>query len=149
MQCRKRARGRHVSRWLLAMFFSLGASGAASAADRWEALSFAPGWTNYENGYRAVSAAVSDGTVTVTGLAMKVGGGSWGHIATLPPGMRPPAVMTFNVNTHDRISRVDVRPDGQIVFNEGQTSYGWVSLDGISFPLGPVGRIDVGAGYAD
>jgi hypothetical protein len=63
--------------------------------------------------------------------------------------MRPPAVMTFNVNTHDRTSRVDVRPDGQIVFNEGQTSYGWVSLDGISFPLGPVGRIDVGAGYAD
>lgn len=107
-------------------------SQSARAADKWANLTFAAGWKNYAASYRAVSAVKSGNTVTVSGLAARTSG-KWGHIATLPAGMRPKKRMIFNVNTHDRNARVDVWPNGQIHFVVGQRGFNWVSLDGISF----------------
>ena len=126
----------------------------ASAAEKWATPGFAAGWKNYANGYRPLSAVKSGDVVTVSGLVAR-SGGQWGHIATLPADMRPRKRLIFNVNTHDRTSRVDVLTNGQIHFITGQTGYNWVSLDGISFvtgktyplPLTP-GWQNYGGGYA-
>lgn len=108
---------------------------SANAADKWVTLGFASGWNNYGHSFRPVSAVKSGNVVTVSGLAARAGG-KWGHIATLPPDMRPKKRLIFNVNTHERTARVDVLPSGQIHFVTGQTAHNWVSLDGISFVTG-------------
>ncbi|MEX2451210.1 MAG: hypothetical protein WD407_10175 [Rhodospirillales bacterium] len=118
---------------ILLSFFVLS---PARAADQWVAPSFAPGWQNYDNGYRPVSALKSGTVVTLSGLARRAQGAKeWVPIATLPAGLRPARRMIFNVNTHDRTARVDVLPNGQILYVTGNTGYGWVSLDGISYSL--------------
>lgn len=143
-------------RILSALVFAIliAVSQTASAADKWANLTFASGWKNYANGYRAVSAVKSGNRVTVSGLAARTSG-KWGHIATLPGGMRPTKRLIFNVNTHDRTARVDVLPNGQIHFVTGQRGYNWVSLDGISFMTGKTyplkltsGWKNYGGGYA-
>lgn len=118
----------------------------AAAADKWVTPGFAPGWKNYGGDFRPVSAVKSGNVVTVSGLAARTNG-KWGHIATLPSDMRPKKRLIFNVNTHERTARVDVRTNGHIHFRVGQTAYNWVSLDGISFVTGKTYPLPLTAGW--
>lgn len=118
----------------------------ASAADKWVTPGFAPGWKNYGQTFRPVSAVKSGNVVTVSGLAARTSG-KWGHIATLPSDMRPKKRLVFNLNTHERTARVDVLPNGQIQFVTGQTAHNWVSLDGISFITGKTNPLNLTAGW--
>ena len=69
-----------------------------------------------------------------------------GLITTLPGGYRPKQRLIFNVSTHDSASRVDVLPNGQVLFLHGNTKHGWVSLDGITFALGKEIRLPLVSG---
>ena len=62
-------------------------------------------------------------------------------IAHLPEGCRPKKRLTFNVNHHDFTHSVDVTPEGSVVWMDGHAKYTWVSLSGITFAPGDVGRI--------
>ncbi len=118
--------------------------GEALGKDQRQSLLLKAGWVNYLNGYQPAMAIKTttgsktnpQGIITITGMLKGPNGSKWEHMATLPVGMRPNKRLIFNVNTQDRTARVDVLPNGQIHFIVGHTGYGWVSLDGISFPLG-------------
>lgn len=62
-------------------------------------------------------------------------------IANLPEGCRPTKRLTFNLNHHDYTHSVDVTPDGSVVWMAGTGKYTWVSLTGITFAPGDLGRI--------
>jgi hypothetical protein len=93
-------------------------------------LPLANGWVDYGGSYAGATYHKRDGQVTVSGL---VKGGQWGHIATLPEGFRPRARLCFNAQNHEKITRVDVLPDGTIVVVAGGKDHGHVALDGIRF----------------
>ena len=92
-----------------------------------------PGITDYNGlnqkfegfGYTKVN-----GLVTVTGLIRP---NRRTHLATLPRGYRPRKQMIFNVNNHAKTTRVDVLPNGRIMYETGGKDYNWLSLSGISF----------------
>merc|ERR1711974_318694 len=60
---------------------------------------------------------------------------SWGTVAQLPSCCRPNKILIFNVNNHEGSSRVDVYPNGNIVWKAGGRRHAWLSLSGIVFPL--------------
>ena len=62
-------------------------------------------------------------------------------IANLPESCRPTKRLTFNLNHHDYTHSVDVTPDGSVVWMAGTAKYTWVSLTGITFAPGDLGRI--------
>ena len=55
------------------------------------------------------------------------------HLATLPPDCRPAGRLVFNLNNHVNTARVDVHPDGRVVWVAGGAGYQWISLSGIGF----------------
>lgn len=59
----------------------------------------------------------------------------WGHVATLPPGARPPATIVFPGNDHEGSFRIDVKSNGHIIITKGtgDARHRWVSLSNISF----------------
>ena len=96
------------------------------------ALQLVNGWKQYAGGY-------APGTVTRVGNRISVNGllrsGRWGHAANLPKGMCPESRLIFNLNNHERTSRVDVLPDCRIIWVAGGKGHGWLSLEGVSFVL--------------
>lgn len=82
--------------------------------------------------------------------------GAWGLVATLPEECRPNKRLVFNVNHHEATARVDVLTNGQVVWQAGGTTFGWISLTGIMFAPSSVdqqpltlenGWKDYGRGY--
>ena len=92
------------------------------------------GWQPYGHGYTDPSAIKQSDIVTLMGLFGRKGG-KWGHVGTLPAGYRPPARLIFNVNHHELSARVDVLPDGRILWVTGGKKRSWLSVDGISFSV--------------
>jgi len=112
-------------------------------------LTLTSGWQNYGQGYSAANAVRIGNAVMVGGL-VKTGPGN--VIATLPSNLRPSKRQIFNLNSHDKTSRVDVMPNGQIVWVYRANARGWVSLDGIQFEKKPGRQVKLVNGwrnYAD
>lgn len=60
--------------------------------------------------------------------------GAWGHIATLPNGIRPAGGrLVFSLSAFDNDVRVDVFADGTISYIAGPHNQQWLSLSGIHF----------------
>jgi len=60
--------------------------------------------------------------------------GDWAdHLATIPKECRPSHRLVFAVNQHENTLRVDITPEGMVVFVSGMKKHAWVSLDGIQF----------------
>merc|ERR1711865_145071 len=55
------------------------------------------------------------------------------HIATLPKNCRPNKRLVFNLNNHEKTSRVDVLSNGVVKWVDGGNSHNWLSLTGITF----------------
>lgn len=115
-----------------------GANAALPPADGWTALSFGVGWGNYGSGYGGVSYRKDQlGIVHLRGLATRTAGlpESDSVIGTLPPGTHaPPSRMIFQANGGAADARVDVLPNGQILWNNGVAAEkDYTSLDGIAF----------------
>ncbi len=90
------------------------------------------GWQAYGAGYTEPGALKQGDVVTLMGMFRRKGG-KWGHVGTLPTGYRPPARLIFNVNHHEASARVDVLPDGKIVWVAGGKKHDWLGIWGISF----------------
>ena len=89
------------------------------------------GWQPYGGGFQEPSFSKQGTLVILSGLAK---GNRWGHIATLPRGYRPNKTLVFNMNNHEKTARIDVKPDGRVIWIAGGKDHGWVSLSGITFP---------------
>jgi len=130
--------GHRVSRHrvLLHIFVLLAGLVFAVAAEAAKPVKVTPtsGWQAYGKGYTAPSALKQGDIVTLMGLLRRTSG-KWGHVGTLPTGYRPPGRLVFNVNHHEVSARVDVMPDGRILWVAGGKKHPWVSLSGISFSV--------------
>jgi len=93
-------------------------------------LTLTSGWEDYGFGYAGAASTLSGNTVSLSGL-VKTGAGNL--IATLPNNLRPAHRLVFNLNSHDKVSRVDVMPDGRVLWIYKAPSRSWVSLNGITF----------------
>ena len=117
----------------------LNGSGAAlPTADTWAPLSFGNGWANYGSGYGAATYRKDQlGRVHLRGLATRTAGLPEPNsvIGTLPPSTHaPPNRAIFQANGGAKDVRIDVLPNGQILWMEGPTAEkDFTSLEGISF----------------
>ena len=89
------------------------------------------GWTNYGGVYGNCTIKKEHDLVTITGMIKE---GRWGVLAILPTGYRPIRRLIFRVNNHQTSARIDVLPDGRIVWINGDKRHRWISLSGIIFP---------------
>jgi hypothetical protein len=116
----------------LAPFFVLALQAAAPAAFAQEmGLTLGNGMAAYGAGYAPPAVHVAGGIATVSGV-VKTSAGP--EIAVLPAAARPKMRMIFTVWAAQAPVRVDVLPDGRIMYIMGYGMNGYVSLSGISFP---------------
>ena len=101
------------------------------------------GWRNFGGSYAPARYDKVGNTVIVTGM---IKGNHWGHVATLPAGHRPPGRLIFSINHHDGQARVDILPNGQVIWVAGSRRHGWISLSGIVFSAKPERSISINAG---
>lgn len=89
------------------------------------------GWLPYGYEYANPDVLVDNGIVYVGG---SIRNGSWSNIAQIPSGISAPSQrLIFSVNNHDSITRLDLLPNGLIVYAGGSTNHGWVSLEGMTY----------------
>ena len=114
-----------------------GPAGAGLAPlEGWKALPFVNGWGNYggifqTGGYRKDQY----GVIKLRGLVQRGSAPADGPIAVLPAGYRPDRARVFSVKSGTTVGRVDMRNNGELVWQEGATdpNPGWISLEGIEF----------------
>ena len=111
------------------------------------APSLESGWEPYgeSSTWEAPSYTLVDGECVVQGLIR--GGSSWSHVATLPVNCRPHRILVFTLQNDGFSSRVDVIPDGTVVYKAGKESGDWISLSGIRFTAIPEGAVFLGYGW--
>jgi len=118
----------------LAPFFVLALQAVVPGALAQEmALALGNGNAAYGAGYAPPTVHVAGGIATVSGVVKTSGNPT---IATLPAGARPKTRMIFTVWALQSAVRVDVLPDGRIMYIMGQSLANYISLSGISFPTG-------------
>jgi hypothetical protein len=96
----------------------------------WTGLSFGSGWGDYGGGEQTGQYKKIGDLVLLRGLVTRSSGVGT-TIATLPSGYRPAAYSRFVQETVSGVGRVDVHPDGTVIFTSGGS--GWVCLDRIAF----------------
>lgn len=88
------------------------------------------GWIPYTYGYRRVTTSTERGLCMISGL---IRNGRWSHMARVHRGCWPDRRLIFNGDNHSRVSRLDVLPNGYIVYTGGYRNHGWVSFDGMAW----------------
>ena len=58
---------------------------------------------------------------------------AWRHLGTLPEGSRPKKRLIFAETIHSNPQRIEICPDGQILWGGGTRTHKWISLSGITF----------------
>jgi len=96
----------------------------------------------YGGAYEAPTYQKEGNLVTVTGLIK----GKFGHVWTIPKNLAPKQRLVFNLNNHAKPARVDVYPDGRVVWIAGGKDHGWISLSGIRYSLKPTGKLSLARG---
>ncbi|MCA9577498.1 MAG: hypothetical protein KC668_18810 [Myxococcales bacterium] len=104
---------------------------AGEPQPRTSALPLASGFSAYGHGYAPPRYTTRGTAVHLSGLVRRTGTG-WGLVATLPPSARPREQLVFSANVHDRSTRVDVLPNGEVRVGASNGTE-WVSLEGISY----------------
>jgi hypothetical protein len=113
-----------------------GPAGGTAPPDAWKGLSLAAGWANYGTVYDGAAYHREDGRVYLRGLVTRTDGLPPGEspIGTLPAGYRPEKRMIFAANGGPQVTRVDVAPNGQVIWVNGTPKEkDHTSLDTISF----------------
>jgi len=103
------------------------------------------GWVDYGGAYQGLQLERVGDTVHLAGL-LKPTGSRQALLATLPEGMRPSGRLIFLTSRHTTPSRVDVLPDGRVLWVTGGT-IPWQSLSGIAFPVGTTEPLALSSGY--
>ena len=105
--------------------------------EAWKGFSLAAGWANYGAPYdNAAYRKDQSGRVLVRGLVTRTDGlpPASNPIGTLPTGYRPSTRLIFSSNGGPASVRVDVAPNGQIIWMAGKLAEkDYSSLDQISF----------------
>ena len=103
---------------------------------------FAANWENYSvnfgNEYEDARYYIRDNRVHLAGLIRKsIAINNAEVMVSLPAGYRPLKRYIFNIQSNYGAIRVDVLPNGEVIFLGGNQSGGqqWVSLSGISFRI--------------
>lgn len=112
--------------------YPYGLATGTTCTTQWCNLSLQSSWVNYGGEFTTGQyTKASDGVVSLKGL-IRNGSTSYGNtIAVLPAGYRPTHQLMYNVRTNTGMGRLDVYPDGRIVYVSGTNP--WYSLDGINF----------------
>jgi hypothetical protein len=109
---------------------------AGTLGNAWTGVTFGTNWTNYGGGHQSVQYKKFGDQVYLRGLATS-GANSWNTYPTmslLPAGYKPPARLIFaQIGNNNAAVRVDIDPNGTIIYVAGGTSPGYISLNGISF----------------
>lgn len=92
------------------------------------------GWANYGLGYGSANVKVQGFLCMVSGV---IHGANFGLLATLPAQCRPKKSLAFMLNHHYDTMRVNVHPDGTVMWAAGSMKHSWVSLSGITFSTSP------------
>ena len=90
-------------------------------------------WSAYGGAYRKPSYFRQDKLCVLSGLAR---GSARGPVAAVPSECRPPKKLIFHTIQHPEVQRIDVYPDGRVVWVDGVNRHGYVSLDGIRYVVG-------------
>ena len=93
-------------------------------------VKLASGWRAYGGDYQGATFAKSGRIVTVAGL---IKNGKYGHLGTLPRGFTPAKRLIFDLSNHGKSARIDVLPDGRVIWVTGGKDHKWLSLSGVSF----------------
>jgi hypothetical protein len=110
--------------------------GGGAAPEAWKDVSLAAGWANYGTEYADAGYRKEDGRVHLRGLVTRTDGlpPASSPIGTLPTGYRPPKRLIFASNGGAASVRVDVLPNGQVVWVQGTLKEkDFTSLDTVSF----------------
>lgn len=112
--------------------YPYGRASGTTCTTQWCNLSFQNSWANYGGEFTTGQyTKTSDGVVSLKGL-IRNGSTSYGNtIAVLPAGYRPTHQLMYNVRTNTGMGRMDIYPDGRLVYVSGTNP--WYSLDGINF----------------
>ena len=94
-------------------------------------IDFATGWRVYHPSHRRPSWRLQNGLCVLSGLAY--GYGHVNHMGTLPRECRPAERVIMKSSYHSYATRIDVLPDGRIMWVDCKRRNGWVSLDGVYF----------------
>jgi hypothetical protein len=116
-----------------------GAPGGTTVPETWKGVSLAAGWANFGSGYDDAAYRREDGRVHLRGLVTRTDGlpPAKSPIGTLPAGYRPAKRMIFGANGGSSSTRVDVAPNGQVIWVNGTIGEkDFTSLDMISFAPG-------------
>lgn len=113
-----------------------GAPGGTTLPETWKGVSLAAGWASYGSPFDSAAYRSESGRVHLRGLVTRTDGlpppGS--AIGTLPAGYRPPKRMIFAANGAGESVRIDVYPNGQIIWVRGTVNEkDYASLDTLSF----------------
>ncbi len=112
-------------------------------------LALSPGWQDYGGSYGEARFQREGNMCFVQGLVKGSDIASQPHIATLPAECRPTERLILNQSNHDKTARIDVRPDGRIIWVAGGTDYGWISLSGIAFGTASEPIVNFGSGWSN
>ena len=110
--------------------------GGGAAPEAWKSVSLAAGWANFASGFEGAGYRKEDGRVHLRGLVTRTDGlpPSSSPIGTLPAGYRPPKRLIFAANGGGETVRVDVLPNGQVLWVRGTVNEkDYTSLDTVSF----------------
>jgi hypothetical protein len=103
----------------------------------------ASGWSNYGGEYRAARYCMARNMCLLSGLVQN--SEDWKQkpvITKLPNPCRPKRRQAFAVNVNIASARIDVYPNGNVVYVSGKTNWPWISLDGIKFIVADLGATD-------
>ncbi len=101
-------------------------------------LTLESGWKNLGQDHHKAYFRKQQGLVVLGG---SIKPGKWDHIASLPRDFRPTKRLVYMVNNMHQAARIDLTPDGRVLFKRGRKKPGWLSLDGIVFCPEPLRRI--------
>jgi hypothetical protein len=106
---------------------------ATLSIPEWAPLIMQNSWIDYSTAYNTASyRKTSEGVVVLRGLVKRTGTpAAYDIIGILPEGYRPTGILIFQNGSNSAVGRVDVYPDGRVLFIYGSAS--WFSLDDISF----------------
>ena len=88
------------------------------------------GWHTRSGGHRQTNYRVKGDLCSLSGL---LNGNGANHMFNLPDECRPKERLSINLNHHLYAARIEIFPDGRVMYAEGSRRWGWVSFDGCNF----------------
>ena len=114
----------------------IGPSGTELEIGNWTNLSYGSGWSDYHINYYSGQYRIFHDMVQIRGLITSSSWSGQSTIATLPANARPlRRVTTIQPCQSEATCRIQLYPDGTLVYISGGAGNSWIGLDNIQFSL--------------